>query len=300
MTLRNTGIEPIRLSVALSNITLDNLLLTQTGVHYMNYGIYANAAVTNLTVKNVRVSNLQDNCYALWFAGTVTNLMIDSLSISGGSGGTARGIQFQGATNGLTIKNSLFDLDDPATINDGDYGIVFASTAINVTIDSTIFRDIEVYDIYVTGVATNFTIKNTTFDNLDGYENARFVRFVTNVNTVLIDSCNFNADKLATTNDADYGILFEGAASQNVTITNNKFADLDVEGIYMGLNGTNNHDNILIKKNTFTRIGSGATASGGIDFLARNVTGDGGAVLITMVSISLSGQAMPPPMLFPI
>ena len=49
LTMRNTGIEPIRLAVASSGVTIENMVLTQTGAHYMNQAILANAAVTNLT-----------------------------------------------------------------------------------------------------------------------------------------------------------------------------------------------------------------------------------------------------------
>ncbi|WEK36011.1 MAG: T9SS type A sorting domain-containing protein [Candidatus Pseudobacter hemicellulosilyticus] len=282
MAIRNTGLEPVLITAALSNITLQNLVFTQTGVHYANRSIFVNAASTNMTIKNVRSWHGQDNYQALYFTGAVTNLLIDSLEIANGLGAKGRGIHFQAAVNGFTLRNSTIDTDDPATADDGDYGIYFTTTATNVLIDSSLFRDNELYSIYVTGVANNFRIKNSRFDNLDGYTGATFVRFNSNVNTVLVDSCVFDADMRGSTNDGDYGLYMIGTANKNVTISNSVFNEIDIKAIYFGKeDGTNDHDNILIRGNSFTKNGSGTNGQGGIDFLARAVTGDAAPVLIT-------------------
>lgn len=282
LTMRNTGIEPIRLAVALNNITIENMVLTQTGPHYMNKAIWANTAVTNMIIRNVVVTALEDKGIGIHFGGNVTNVMIDGYKLSGGGGLTARGIHVQGVTNGLTIKNSLIDLNDPATADDGDYGIVFAGAASNVTIDSSTFRANEINAIHCAAAVINFNIKNSTFDNLDGWVSNKFVYFKTNTTSVTMDKNIFNADIRNSANDGDYGVMFEGAANQTTTITNNQFIENDAVGIYFGNGGlANNHDNVLIQGNTFTRNGSGNNAQGGIDFVARNVTSDGGPVLIT-------------------
>ncbi len=148
LAMRNTGIEPIKLIAVSSGVTIENIVISQTGTHYMNRAIWATAAVSNLTIRNVVVTGIEDKQYAMYFGGTVTNVMIDSFSLSGGTGLTGRGIHIVGVTNGFTIKNSTIDLDDLATADDGDYGISFATTASNVTMDSSTFRDNEIAAVY--------------------------------------------------------------------------------------------------------------------------------------------------------
>jgi hypothetical protein len=282
LAMRNTGIEPIRLSVALSGVTIENVVIGQTSTHYLNHAILANAAVTNLIIKNVTVTQQEDKLQALYFAGNVTNTTIDGFKLSGGGGLSARGIHIQGVTNGLTIKNSIIDLDDPATTDDGDYGIVFTGAASNVTIDSSAFHDNEVSAIYCGSTATTFSIKNSTFDNVDGWTKTKFVQFRNTVNGLTVDNNSFNADLINTADDGDFSLVLAGTTNQSVTITNNRFQLNDTVGIYIGgATLTNNHDNVLIKGNNFIRNGSGGNATGGIDFLTRNTTSDGGAVLIT-------------------
>ena len=130
--------------------------------------------------------------------------------------------------------------------------------------------------------ATNINIKNSTFDNLDGWTATKFVLFNTNTNTLTIDKNIFDAKYRTGINDGDYGIWMAGASNQTVNITNNTFNEIDIMAIYIGAaNVTHNHDNVLIQGNTFTKNGNGGNATGGIDFIARNLTSDGGAVLIT-------------------
>lgn len=279
-TMRNTGLEPILISAPLTGVTIENMFLTQTGAHYMNHGIYVNANATDMTIRDVRVTGVQDAFYGIRFAGTVTNLSIDRFHLSGGTGNAGRGIRFFNAVNGFTIKNSTINLDDPATGDDGDYGIYFDKTANNVTIDSTNFNNNEIYAIYTGGVATNFTVSNSLFDNKVGWTRTQFIRFNTNVSNVTISGSTFDADMLNTTDDGDYGVVFAGVSNQTVQVLNNKFHEHDINGLYIGGNHANNSDNFTISGNTFTNNGSGADAQGGIRFHARNTTSDGGAVLI--------------------
>jgi hypothetical protein len=285
LALRNTGLEPVLLTAALSGITLEKLTLSQTGTHYANHGIMANGAVTNMTIKNVTITGTQDNYYGILFNSTVTNLMIDGYRHSGGGGGSGRGLQFQGVVNGATIKNSLIDMDDPATTNDGDYAVIFNSSASNITIDSSTFRDAEIFPLYFKGTAnfTNITVKNSTFDNLDGGPTTQMLRFetTTNVNTLTIDKNVFNADFRNTTNDGDYGIVLGSVSNQNINITNNTFLEHDGSGLHVAANHAANTDNLTIKSNTFTKNGSGAAAQGGMRIYVRNATSDVDSVRIT-------------------
>lgn len=281
LTMRNTGLEPIRLAVASTGVTIENMILTHTGPHYMNRAILANAAVANLTIRNVTVTSLEDKLQGIYIGGNATNVMIDGYHLSAGGGLTARGIHVGGITNGFTVKNSTIDLDDPATADDGDYGIVFAGAASNVTIDSSTFRDNEIAAVYFGAGASNINIRNSKFDNLDGWIRNTFLLFRNNTNTVTIDKNTFESKYRTGADDGDYGILMYGVSNQAVNVLNNKFNDCDTSGIYVGkTNTTHNHDNFTIRGNTFTKNGYGG-ATGAIDFLARNTTSDGGAVLIT-------------------
>lgn len=285
LALRNTGLEPVLLTAALSGITLEKLTLSQTGTHYANHGIMANGAVTNMTIKNVTITGTQDNYWGILFNSTVTNLMIDGYKHSGGGGGSGRGLQFQGVVNGATIKNSTIDMDDPATTDDGDYAILFNASASNVTIDSSIIRDAEVYPLYFNGTSTftNITVKNSTFDNLDGGPTTQMLRFetTTNANTITIDKNAFNADFRNSTNDGDYGIVLGSVSNQNINVTNNTFTEHDGSGLHVAANHAANTDNLTIKGNTFTKNGQGVAATGGMRIYVRNATSDVDSVRIT-------------------
>ncbi len=285
MSLRNTGLEPVLLTAALSNITLEKLTTYQTGTHYANHAVLANAAVTGLKIINMTVTGVQDNWYGLRFNSTVTNLTIDGFKVSGGGGLKARGMHFGGVVNGAIIKNCLVDMDDPATADDGDYGIVFNNHVTNVTIDSSTFRDAEYNSIYFMGNSTisNFAVKNLTFDNLDGWVGTQMIRSetTTNANTLLFEKNTFNADLRNTTDDGEYGIVIGCNTIQNTQILSNTFIEHDGSGIHIGSNGTNNTDNLTINGNTFTRNGRGVAATGGMRIYVRNATADADSVRIT-------------------
>jgi hypothetical protein len=170
-------------------------------------------------------------------------------------------------------------MNDPATTDDGNYGIYFNSNVNGLTIDSTVMHDAELYGLFVGGVASNITIKNSTFDNFNGWTSTRLVQFQSHVNNLLVDSSIFNLDLANSTNDGDLGIYFYGNI-QTVTIRNSTFIEADTNAIYLtyGPGATVlNHDNVLISKNTFERNGSSVNGTGGVQFAGlRNTASDGG------------------------
>lgn len=281
LTLRNTGVNGVQIAVALTGVTLENLLITQTGVHYLNRGVVANATQTNLTIRNVKVTGLEDKQHAFYFADKIINLLMDGVEVSGGGGITSRAIHFQGVVTGAVIRNCIFNMDDPAIADDGDYGIYFTANHSGVEIDNTTFANCEVNAIYANAASTNFTVKNSSFTNLVGSVAAHHVSLVGNTNIVLFDNNIFSADQQNTGDDADQAIRMTAVSNQQLTITNNKFFDYDVNAIRIGGDHSNNHDNVLIQGNEFARNGLLGGDQGAIWFLARNTTSDGGAVLIT-------------------
>ncbi|MBO9631641.1 MAG: right-handed parallel beta-helix repeat-containing protein [Chitinophagaceae bacterium] len=281
LTLRNTGVNGVQLTAALTGVTLENLLMLQTGVHYFNRGVMASAAQTNLTIRNVKVTGLEDSQIAIYFADKVNNLLMDGVEVSGGGGVKGRAMHFQGIVTGAVIKNCLFNMDDPAIADDGDYGIFFAANHSGVEIDNTTFNNCEVNAIYAAAASTSFTVKNSAFNNLVGSGNAIHVQLTGNTNTVTFDNNTFNADQQNVADDANQALALPAVSNQKLTITNNKFFDYDINAIRIGADHSNNHDNVLIKGNEFARNGSLGQDQGAIWFLARNTTSDGGAVLIT-------------------
>ena len=282
LTLRNTGVNGVQITAALTGITLENLFITQTGVHYLNRAVVANAAQTNLTIRNVKVTGLEDKQIAFYFADKTNNLLMEGVEVSGGGGITSRAIHFQGIVTGAVIRNSIFNMDDPAVADDGDYGIYFAANHSGVEIDNTTFANCEVNAIYANAASTNFTVKNSTFTNLVGSGSAHHVSLAGNTNNVTFDNNIFNADQQNVTDDANQAIRMTAASNQRLTITNNKFFDYDEQAVRIGSGDhSNNHDNVLIQGNEFARNGSLGQDQGAIWFLTRNTTSDGGAVLIT-------------------
>ncbi|MGN6419126.1 MAG: LamG-like jellyroll fold domain-containing protein [Pseudobacter sp.] len=280
-TLRNTGVNGVHLTVALTGVTLENLTISQSGVHYLNRGVMTNAAQTNLTIRNVKVTGLEDKQIAIHFADKVTNLLMEGVEVSGGGGVSGRAVHFQGIVTGAIIRNSLFNMDDPASADDGDYGLFFAANHSGVEIDNTTFNNCEVHAIYAAAASSNFTVRSSTFNNLVGSGSAVHVKLLGNTNIVSFDNNTFNADQQNVSDDADYAILFPAVSNQRVTLTNNKFFDYDVQAVRMGDNHSNNHDNILIQGNEFARNGTLAGDQGALVIWTRNTTSDGGPVLIT-------------------
>ena len=275
MTLQNTGTEAIQVNGARTGLTFEDLTIRHTGGDFINNGIYVGGISTNMTIRNVVMTDIENAAFGIRFANVANNVLIDNFSMSGGAGNAARGITFANNVNGVTVKNSTIDLNSPATNDDGDYGIFFNAAATAVTIDSCVFHDNEIYAVYFAGVANNIQIKHSSFDNFNGWTGTQMIRFQGNANTVLIDSVQMNLDQNGTVNDGDYGIYFAGNM-QNVTIRNSTFIEADVNGIAAA---AINNDNVLITGNLFERNGSGNSVDGAIQFFGvRSATSDGGPV----------------------
>ena len=278
MTLRNTGSEAIQLNGVLSGVTIENITIRHTAGDYINHGIYVASTSTNMTIRNVTITDVQSAYWGIRFVGNVTNLLVDGYQTYGGSGNAGRGIQVQGVANGVTIKNSLIDLNSPVTGDDGDYGIYFNTTASAVNIDSCTFHDTEIYGVYFGAGASNIQIKHSSFDNFNGWTNNQMIFFNSNVSVVTIDSVQINSDMNGTTDDGNNSIWFNGNM-KTVTIKNSYFKEADIDGIY-AITGLDN-DNILITNNTFEKIGTGGAHAGVHFTTVRNTTSDNGPVEIS-------------------
>ncbi|XZF16521.1 LamG-like jellyroll fold domain-containing protein [Chitinophagaceae bacterium MMS25-I14] len=278
VVLQNTGSNAITIAANLSGITVDNVTIRNTANDFINYGIYVAGTSNNMTIHNVTMTDIQDACWGIRFVGAVNNLKVDGYHIYNGTGNAGHGIQIQGAATGVSIKNSNIDLDDPATTDDGDYGIYFNTTVNGLTIDSNQFHDNEIYAIYVGGAASNVSIRNNNFDNLDGWVNNQMVYFAATLTSARILNDTFNGKMRAGTDRGNQAMFIYGN-SQRVIIQNCSFTDFDDRGIYAPYGY--NTDSLIIDNNTFTRIGTGA-GEGAIEIAGmRSTASDVFPILIT-------------------
>lgn len=249
MTIQNTGHIPIYLQAALSNVTLLDLLIKNNAGDLINYGIYCEALVTNMVIRNVDMRDIQ---YGTWwgldFIGSVDGLIIDNVDISSCSGYDERAIQFQGATNNnILINNCTFDISnstDPNPLSnalEGYYGIYFNNALTNVTLDSVIIPTAEIYGLR-TNTATNLTITNSYFGNARGGGGAMGIRLEGVVNGLTIDNTTIDLDNTATLtplgDDGDYGFYCNTTVT-NANINKLKVHDCDIRNVFFGNGMTN-------------------------------------------------------------
>ncbi|MEZ4916273.1 MAG: hypothetical protein R2836_04740 [Chitinophagales bacterium] len=243
------AVEVIRVAGAASNCTiqncnwnLDNGNRTDDG----NYGIYFNNTLSNSLIKNVEILNCE--VYAIYVAGTLNDVDISNITTTNGDGATnAGGIRFNGIVTNLNLDTISIDLDHTTNTNDGDYGIYFANSATNVSIDSLVIHDAEIYGIYVANVATNFSISRAVIDNTDGGATQRAINFQGNVTDLSLQDVVLDGDMSGSTNDGDYGMYFNSANVVGVTLNNVSFNEYDIDGLRML-----EVDDLLINNCTFT------------------------------------------------
>lgn len=230
---RNT--EVIRIGGAATNCTFQNCNWDlNNGISNDNgdFGIYFYSTVTNCTIKNMNILNCE--YMPLYFRLAVNGLNISNLTTSNGNGrGDACGIYFNYPVSNLSLDTVVIDLNHTNSTNDGDYGIFFRYDAINVNIDSLEIYDGEIHNIYVGRTTDNFTLKRATLGNFNGWVNHQSVRFQGNVNNVSFENVNIDGNLDGSSNNGDYGILFNSANVVGVSLKNVKVTGFDVDGIFM-------------------------------------------------------------------
>ena len=240
-TLQDTGYEPFRFDGSPTGVTISNMVWRHTQNNWQNYGVNWNGNATDLTIRNVVMTQKQNfGGGAIYITGTATNVMIDNFDLSESGGGGLQAIRINGASNNVTIKNCDLDLDLLTSTDDGNYGIWFRSTATNILIDSCNIYDAEIYGIYFENVATDVTISNTNLDNANGYETVQMIRFHSTVNGLTMTDVDINCEKTdngTNVNDGDYGIVFAGAINadpaKTATLTRVSVHAADLDNIYV-------------------------------------------------------------------
>jgi len=235
-------------SVTIENCTID--LDDPNTANDADYGIHFVSNASNVTINNTTINNC--DLYAMHMAGTSTNFNINGLSVDNAQGeGPTIEIRFVGAVDGLTINNTVIELDHDATTDDGDYGIYFDNTASNVSMDGLNIYNAEVYGMYVGGTANTFSVNNSVFSVAGGAGTAQLIRFNTNATDITMNNVTIDCDVSGTTDDSDYGLVFAGSAT-NVTLTGVSINEADLDGIY-----TVGAQNFALDGCTFTKCYDG-------------------------------------------
>jgi uncharacterized protein YjdB len=239
MTIQNTGFIPIRITAALSDITLRDLVIKHNSNNLIDYAILCDAAMTNMLIRNVDIRNIQyGGFWGMLFNGNMDGLTIDNVDISESGGGDMRAAQFQGATNNnIVLNNCTFDIKYSSNLalfdaDEGNYGIYFNNTATNVTIDSVNIPTAEIYCIR-TNVVNNFNISNCSFGNSRGYGGQISVRFEGVATGVSITNTTVDQDNNASIDDGDYGIYFNTNAS-DIILNGVTMHDAEIHGFFVG------------------------------------------------------------------
>jgi len=233
--IKNTGVEIFRLEGTPDDVTIEDINAYHDVNNWINYAIYYPGNCNGLTVRNFDFKNRQNiGDGAIYITGTADNILLDNYDYSESGGGSSRAFHIGGVANDITIENCDWDNYLSTSTDDGDYGVVFSTHATNVSFDNCNFMNHEINSVYFGNTSTNVAITNSTFDNFQGHGTARMLRFVRDVDTLLVENVTINCELEYTTSGADYGMYFDwpvnNALFKNVTIL-----DADEDG--MNFNG---------------------------------------------------------------
>lgn len=244
-------------NLLINNCTLDikySSNLTAFDADEGNYGIYFNGSATNVVIDSVNIPNAE--IYGIRTAA-VTNFTISNCYVGNERGwGQQIGIRFEGVADQVTITNTVVDQDHTIHSDNGDYGVHFNTNVSNLNINGLTIHDSDIHQFSIWGALTGVnTISNSTFDTYDTYlvGAGEVVRFNSTVAGLTMTNVFVDCDITNTTNDRDNGIAFANNIS-NTILNNVSVNEADDNGIYtwtaisnFTINGgklTNNYDGI--------------------------------------------------------
>lgn len=219
-----------------------------------DYGIYFNGSATNVVIDSVNIPTAE--IYGIRTAA-VTNFTISNCNIGNSRGwGGQIGVRFEGVADQVTITNTVVDQDHTIHSDNGDYGVHFNTNVSNLNINGLTIHDSDIHQFSIWGALTGVnSIANSTFDTYDTYlvGAGEVVRFNSTVAGLTMTNVFVDCDITGTTNDRDNGIAFANNIS-NTTLNNVSVNEGDDNGIYTAtaisnftINGgklTNNYDGI--------------------------------------------------------
>ena len=154
--IKNTGGDAFSVSGSPINVTIEDIVSSHDNGNVTNYVVLWNGAADGVTIRNITMTQHQNLVRgAIRFTGTAANVLIDGFTVSDSGGASTRGIEFQGAATDITIRNCDIDLDNAASTDGGDEGIIFSSTVTNLDIDDVDVSNYGFRVIRVIGAATN-------------------------------------------------------------------------------------------------------------------------------------------------
>lgn len=281
LDIRGGGYEPIRIDGALSNITIEDMVCSNTAGDFWNYGVFVTGNASNYIIRNFVMNNLQNGFYGIYFGGTTSNITIDNVKMPKGPGTSGIGMRFAGGASNISITNSLIDLNAQETTNEGDYGILFDNNVNGLTMTNDTINYSDLYGVLVSGTLTNaniqyLKIKTGGAGTGRGFQVSGVVSGLS-MNNVLID---MDTDITTTPggDDADYGIVF-GSNVSGLNIDNLTMHDAEIHHLYIAgnLTGTNS-----ISNSTFDNF----DGHGGYEMIRFNGAVSG----LTMTNVTIDGD----------
>ena len=281
LDIRGGGYEPIRIDGALSNITIEDMVCSNSAGDFWNYGVFVTGNATNYTIRNFVMNNLQNGLYGIYFGGTTSNVTIDNVKMYDGPGTSGIGMRFVGAASNISITNSLIDLDAQETTNEGDYGILFDNNVNGLTMTNDTINYSDLYGVLISGTLTNGNIQYLKIKQ-GGAGTGRGFQVSGVVSGLSMDNVLIDMDTDITTtpggDDADYGIVF-GSNVSDLNINNLTMHDAEIHHLYIAgnLTGTN-----TISNSTFDNF----DGYGGYEMIRFNGTVSG----LTMTNVTIDGD----------
>jgi hypothetical protein len=280
-----------------TNLVMDNITISTAGnITGCEAIVFRDASINNWTLTNANLSGFRNGIALDHTAGPVEtgkNILLNHVTVDSFYTGTGLGFYSDFVDSNVVIKNSLIDQNVPGTTDDGDYNIRFDNTATAVTLDSITAKGTDIYTVWFNGAASNIQITNSSIDCADGEPGTQLVRFEATTSNLLMRNVTLDADRPATTDDGDYGIVFVGATT-NTTLDSLTINESDVDGIYVA--GANT--NFQVSNSTFTNNYDGIefynnVARTNVDIINSSFTGSArsgilvnGANAITDVDIT--------------
>jgi hypothetical protein len=225
-----------------SNLVMDDIVVSTAGnITGCEAIIFRDASVNGFTLTNTDISGFRNGIAFDHTAGaveTAKNILLNHVTVDSFCSGVALGFYSDFVDSNIVIRNSLIDQNVPGTTDDGDYSIRFDNAATVVTLDSITLKGTDIYTVWFNGVASDIQITNSSIDCADGEPGTQLVRFEAATSDLLMRNITLDADRPATTNDGEYGIVFISTTT-NTTLDSLTINECDIDGIYVGGASTN-------------------------------------------------------------
>lgn len=240
-----------------TNLTMDNITVRSANNNTGCEGIvFRDASINGLSITNTDLRGFRNGIALDHTAGAVEtgkNILLNHVTVDSFYTGVGLGFYSDFVDSNVVIRNSMINQNVPGTTDDGDYSIRFDNATTAVTLDSITLKGTDIYTVWFNGAASNIQITNSSIDCADGEPGTQLVRFEGAVTDLLMRNVTLDANRPATTDDGEYGIVFIGATT-NTTLDSLTINESDVDGIYVAGASTNFQLTNSTIKNNFDGI----------------------------------------------